>query len=138
MVQEKKYFSPQGTLVRSREEAVATAAVAGATNTACLELRNGSVQFIIEVTFDPNTSPFLITGGQITGSICGSPWEVIGGSMGSTLRIEAEGQDTPGCANTIIIVGNYQMPSSWSGTYGFNGNSTSFRHTTLFRGYSPC
>ena len=48
------------------------------------------------------------------------------------------GQKSPpvaGCATTITVVGNFDNPSSYIGTYGFNGSSTSFNHHTLFLGY---
>ncbi len=138
MAQEERHFDAQGTPVKSRQEALVTAAATGSTNTACLELRNGNAQFFIEVTFDPNTTPFLITGGTITGNICGAPWEVTGGSMGSSLRIEARRQGSGQCADTITILGDYQVPPSWSGTYGFNSSGIGFTHNTLFRGYSSC
>jgi hypothetical protein len=140
--QEVEYFDPSGNLVESREAALtaALAAVepAAVVKTACVELHNGAVTFTINVNFNPNTFPFLITGGTITTGICGAPWVVTGGFMGNSLRVEARRQGAGSCANTIIIVGSFQNPPSWRGTYGFDGLSTSFQHTTLFRGYSPC
>jgi hypothetical protein len=76
-----------------------------AAKTACIELHNGVVTFTINVNFDPNTYPFLVTGGTITAGICGAPWALTGGSLGNSLRIEATRQGTGSCANTIIILG---------------------------------
>ncbi len=121
------------------EVAVAAAAApqAGAA-TACLELRNGVVSFIIEVNVDPNTYPFVISGGTIKSGICGAPWNVTGGFLGTNLRVDATRQGTGSCANTIIVVGEQQFPPSWRGTYGFDGQSSSFKHSTLFHGWDPC
>lgn len=120
-------------------DAVPKAAFKGAATTACLQLHNGSgVTWNITVTFDPNTYPFNITGGSIKGTICNSPnWKVTGGSMGPTLTIKATQPAAGGCATSVTIVGNFQNPPSYRGTYGFNGASTTFKHTTLFLGYSP-
>jgi hypothetical protein len=106
--------------------------------TACLELHNGNVTFVIEVEFDPNTYPYVITGGTITSGICGAPWDVTGGSMGPQLRLTARRTGSGSCADTFTAVGEYQVPPSWRGTYGFGGGSTSFTHTTVFRGYDTC
>jgi len=139
--EEVQFFDPSGNPVESREAALEAAVVepAAVPRTACLELNNGTaVTFTINVNFNPNTFPFLITGGTITGTICGAPWAVTGGSMSNSLRIDARRQGSGSCANTIIIVGFFQNPPSWRGTYGFDGLSTSFQHTTLFKGYNPC
>lgn len=119
------------------QEAAAAAPQAGSA-TACLELRNGVVSFIIEVNVDPNTYPFVISGGTIKSGICGAPWNVTGGFLGTNLRVNATRQGTGSCANTIIVVGEQQFPPSWRGTYGFDGQSSSFKHSTLFHGWSPC
>jgi hypothetical protein len=141
-VQEIEFFDPSGSPVESREAALAAVEPQAAAKTACIELHNGVVTFTINVNFDPNTYPFLVTGGTITAGICGAPWALTGGSLGNSLRIEATRQGTGSCANTIIILGETlggaQNPPSWRGTYGFDGASTSFQHTTLFRGYNPC
>jgi len=108
------------------------------TNTACLELINGIVSFVIDVTFDPITYPFAISGGTIKSGICGAPWAVTSGIMGASLRIDATRQGTGSCANTIIIVGELQGPPSWRGTYGFDGSASAFKHTTLFRAWESC
>jgi hypothetical protein len=131
-------FGPDGSLVETREAALAAAAPA-ATTTACLELRNGAgVDWTIQVTVNPNTYPFLVTSGTIKGTICGSPWTVTGGSLDNALRIDARRAGPGSCASTVTIVGQFQNPSSWRGTYGFDGSSTSFTHTTLFKGWSAC
>ncbi|MFE7629033.1 hypothetical protein [Kocuria sp. NPDC057446] len=105
---------------------------------ACLEVHNGAATFVIQVDFTPNTYPFSITGGTITSGICGAPWTVTGGVMGSDLRLSAKRTGSGTCADTLIVVGEYQNPPSWRGTYGFNGAASSFRHTTLFRGFGAC
>lgn len=107
---------------------------------ACLQLHNGAgVTWGIEVTFNPNTSPFQITGGSIKGTICDSPkWTVTGGSLGATMNVKAKHTGTGSCAGTVSIVGNQQFPPSYKGTYGFNGASTGFSQTSLFLAYGPC
>lgn len=117
---------------------LAAAAPQTGVSTACLELRNGVVSFVIEVNVDPNTYPFVVSGGTIKSGICGAPWNVTGGFLGTNLRLDATRQGSGSCANTIIIVGEWQDPSSWRGTYGFDGQSSSFKHTTLFRSWSAC
>lgn len=131
----QRYLDAAGNEVESREAVVTPQA---AVSTACLELRNGVVSFVIEVNVDPNTYPFVISGGTIKSGICGAPWNVTGGFMGTNLRIDATRQGSGSCANTIIIVGERQDPPSWRGTYGFDGPSSMFKHTTLFRGWDPC
>jgi hypothetical protein len=107
--------------------------------TACLELNNGAAAtFTMNVVADVNVNPPQVRGGQITGSICGSPWLITGGTLGPTLVLTARRQGTGSCANTITIVGTFADPPRWVGTYGFDGNSTAFRHTTLFNGWRPC
>lgn len=121
-------------------EALAKFPLKGVSKSACLELHNGpGVTWNITVTFDPNSIPFTVTGGTIKGTICGSPnWQVTGGFLRPTLKITAKQTPPVGnCASTVTIVGNFQGPPSYKGTYGFNGSSTMFNHTTLFLGYSP-
>ena len=121
-------------------EALATFPLKGVSKSACLELHNGpGVTWNITVTFDPNSAAFTVTGGSIKGTICGSPnWKVTGGFLRPTLKITAQQTPPAGpCASSVTIVGNYQNPPSYKGTYGFNGSSTMFSHTTLFLGYSP-
>ena len=80
--------------------------------------------------------PYNVTGGAITGNICGAPWHVTGGSLGSSLSINGA-INTPqsGCSSTISVVGNANTPSGYAGTYGFNGSSSMFTHHTLFLGF---
>lgn len=125
------YVDAAGTTVDSRETATAAPAVGRATTT--VELRNGAVSFVIELTVDPNTYPFMITEGTIVSGICGAPWKVTNGYLGTTLLIEATRQGQGSCANKITVVGEQVNPPAWRGTYGFDGESSSFRHTTLFR-----
>jgi hypothetical protein len=132
----QRFLDATGAEVDTQETAAA-APQAGAA-TACLELRNGAVSFVIEVNVDPNTYPFVISGGTIKSGICGAPWNVTGGFLGTSLRIDATRQGSGSCADTIIVVGEEQFPPSWRGTYGFDGQSSSFKHSTLFHGWSPC
>jgi len=101
-----------------------------------LELRNGAVSFVVELQVDPNTYPFRIVGGTIVSGICGVPWAVTGGYFGTDLRLDARRDGEGQCANTLTVVGEQQLPSSWRGTYGFDGATSSFSHTTVFRGWT--
>lgn len=136
---ENTFFDAQGCPADNKEAALDSAvASTTVTSKACLELINGRIKFIIEVDFNPNSYPYLITGGKIISGICGAPWEVTGGSMGTSLSVDAKRLGSGRCADTITIIGNNQFPSSWSGTYGFNGASNSFSHTTLFKQFASC
>ena len=128
----QKTYDPTGKSIAAHEAAEFLARSASAT--ACLTLYNGpSVKWQITVTFNPNTYPFVITGGSIKGTICGSPKGVVtGGSMGPNLLIHGNLEGGASCASTVTIVGHYQDPSSYAGTYGFDGSSTNFSHTTLY------
>ena len=129
---DNKRHDATGKLITAEEAVKLTATAAHAS--ACLTLYNGpSVKWQISVTFNPNTYPFVITGGTIKGTICGSPKGVVtGGSMGPQLLIHGNLDGGPGCAATVTIVGHYQNPSSYAGTYGFDGSATEFPHTTLY------
>jgi len=130
-------FDAQG---KRREGAAPDVGARAATSQACLTLHNGpGTTFQIRVTFNPNTYPYAVTGGSISGTICGSPnWAVTGGSIGNSLVINARRTSGgAGCANTVTIVGNFRNPPSYAGTYGFDGASTSFPHSTLFS-YGAC
>jgi hypothetical protein len=130
-------FDSRGSATSGAAPAAAAAA-ALATRRAYFELHfsGGGTVFEIEVLFTPSF-PFTITGGTIKGSICNSPtWVVTGGSIGPTLLINGSNVcPHPGCASSITIKGNCQCTPSYNGTYGFNGSSTMFNHTTLFLGY---
>ena len=109
--------------------------------TACLQLHAGAAVFNVNVTINPDVFPYTVTGGSISGNICGAPWTVTGGTLGATLSIN--GQRNPpvtGCATTISVQGGFANPTSYIGTYGFNGSSTMFNHHTLFLdfGRSSC
>lgn len=135
-----RHFDAQGNPVAdlaAQMEAVRAAAVGEAT--ACFELHNGAgVVWEIQVTFNPNTYPFHVLGGTIRGTICGSPsWTVKSGSFGTILVLEAFHSGGT-CASQVDIAGNFQIPSSYAGTYGFDGNRTAFPHTTLFKAWNPC
>jgi multidrug efflux pump subunit AcrA (membrane-fusion protein) len=118
------------------EEAAAAVPMSLTGSTAHLELRNGGVTFEIEVTVSLETSPFQIIGGTIKSGICGAPWSVTGGSlMGSTLRLDGSRMGSDSCVDTITVVGEFENPNSWRGTYGFDGSSDMFGHVTLFQGW---
>jgi hypothetical protein len=127
-------FDPSGKKLSEADAKAAAAAATTAAAKACLELYNGpAVDFKINITYNPNSYPFVITGGTISGTICGSPnWVVTGGSMGPTLTVTGKRTGGGSCADTITVVGHYQNPPSYAGTYGFDGASTSFPHTTTF------
>ncbi|HEY0378252.1 MAG TPA: hypothetical protein VGC87_15145 [Pyrinomonadaceae bacterium] len=137
---EVRFFDARGGAATTKQAALA--AVPGAapqTRRAYFELHyaGGGTIFEIEVHFNPTTYPFQITGGTIKGSICGSPtWVVTGGSIGPTLQINGSNVcPKPSCASSITVVGKCQCTPSYIGTYGFNGSSTMFQHSTLFLGY---
>jgi hypothetical protein len=132
----ERLYDAGGAQVEEREEALLEPQAT--THAACLELHNGTVTFVIEVAINPNTYPFVVTGGEISSGICGAPWEVTAGYLGSSLRLDAKRKGSGSCADTITIVGEDQGPPSWRGTYGFNGASSWFKHTTLFRGWTTC
>jgi hypothetical protein len=112
-------------------EAAVVAATAATAN-ACLTLYGPGVTFPINITFNPTT--LAITGGSIKGDICDSgDWTVTGGSLVGGLTLNAKRTSGAGaCATTITIVGTFQSPPSYKGTYGFDGSSTEFAHTTLY------
>jgi hypothetical protein len=104
---------------------------------ACVMFFNGGLQWKIDLTIDPNTYPFQITGGTIQGSICGSNWTVTGGSIGSVLNVNAKlTPPVSGCATTFSLTGNVNQPPSYKGHYGFP--SQAFPFTGLFTGYHTC
>jgi hypothetical protein len=128
--QATEYVAASGARVKDRDEA--RAAPLATTATAELTLHNGSVTFELKVQYNPNSHPHVITGGQITSGICGAPWNITGGFFGDDLRVDAERAGAGSCASTITIVGEYQRPSSYRGTYGFDGATSSFKHTTMY------
>ncbi|HEX5733950.1 MAG TPA: hypothetical protein VF131_14040 [Blastocatellia bacterium] len=135
-----KFFDSRGGAAATKQAAlVAVPAAAAATRRAYFELHfaGGGTIFEIEVLFNPTSYPFVITGGTIKGSICNSPtWVVTGGSIGPSLQINGSNVcPSPNCASSISIVGKCQCTPSYIGTYGFNGSSTMFNHSTLFLGY---
>jgi hypothetical protein len=134
-----KFFDSRGGVAATRQEAIAAVAAAAATRRAYFELHSvgGGAIFEIEVLFNPTSYPFVITGGTIKGNICNSPtWVVTGGSIGPSVRIDGSNVcPGPNCASSISIVGKCQCTPSYVGTYGFDGSSTSFKHSTLFLGY---
>lgn len=137
---QKGFFNAQGGAVPTKQAAQAAVAATLTTRRAYFELHyaGGGVIFEIEVLFNPSF-PFAITGGTIKGSICNSPtWVVTGGSMGPGGALTINGSNvcpSTNCASSIIIKGICQCPPSYTGTYGFNGSSGPFGHTTLFLGY---
>jgi hypothetical protein len=127
-----------GAEVKTREEAFATGtaqdvSAEALTTPAKLQLHNGATTFEIELRYNPNTYPFVITGGRIVSGICGAPWEITGGSLGRQLRLEARRTGQAPCAARITVLGEYQDPPSYRGTYGFDGASSTFRHTTTYQ-----
>ncbi len=65
-----------------------------------------------------------ITGGQITGSICGSPWTVTGGSItAKSITINASHTGTD-CATKLVITGKKGKKKSYSGTYYWDGDTS--------------
>jgi hypothetical protein len=129
-VAQRTYINPFGTRVESREQALATPEAVSTTTR--LTLHNAGLTFEIEAEIDPNTYPFAFTGGQISADICGAPWNVTGGYLGDELRLEARRSGQGPCAETIIVVGEFVAPGAYRGTYGFDGASSSFRHTTIY------
>jgi hypothetical protein len=125
------YHDAAGALVETREEAFA--APRAATTGIRLTLHNGGITFEIQAEIDPNTYPFRLTGGEITSGICGAPWSITGGHVGDDLRLDAKRAGSGSCADTITVVGEYAHPGAYRGTYGFNGTSGSFRHTTWYQ-----
>ncbi|MFI6643573.1 hypothetical protein [Streptomyces sp. NPDC050504] len=134
---EHRYLNPQGAEVKTRDEAFAAAqqldVTAEAVQTeAKLTLHNGTTTFEMVVKYNPNTYPHVVTGGQITSGICGAPWDITGGFLGEQIRLDAKRAGQGSCANTITIVGEFQNPPAYRGTYGFDGAASSFKHTTRY------
>jgi hypothetical protein len=132
----ERLYDASGAEAKKRADALAEPQAT--TQAACLELHNGTVTFVIEATINPNSYPFVVSGGQIKSGICGAPWDITGGFLGPSFRLDAKRKGSGSCANTITIVGEEQGPPSWRGTYGFDGASSWFKHTTLFRGWMTC
>ena len=152
------FFDASGRVLEDEAAHQAARASAGiSTVTACLELHGvghgGSVVFQIQLRVNPNTYPFLALGGSIGGDICNevtTRWVVTGGSFGPHLVIEAKrvplGNAPPAtaaaggstCATSMSIVGFFQAPDSYAGTYGTLGSNSDFSHTTLFKGWHAC
>ena len=132
--EKQRLFDAGGSQVERYDQVVA--AQQASVQNGVVELRNGSVSFVVELQVDPNTYPFRIVGGTIVSGICGAPWTVTGGYLGADLRLDAEREGPGGCANSLTVVGEQQFPSSWRGTYGFDGASSSFTHTSMFRGWT--
>jgi hypothetical protein len=154
-----KFFDASGGEVRDQASHQAAREIPGIRPaTACLELHGvgngGSVIFEIQLIVNPNTYPFLILGGSVRGDICNVPadqWAVTGGSFGPYLAIEARRippVNAPpntasvisgsSCATTMSVVGFFQAPDSYAGSYGFSGSNSDFSHTTLFKGWHIC
>lgn len=134
---EHRYLNPQGAEVKTRDEAFAATqqldVTAEAVQTeAKLTLHNGATTFEMTVKYNPNTYPHVVTGGQITSGICGAPWDITGGFVGEQIRLDAKRAGQGSCANTITIVGEFQNPPAYRGTYGFDGAASSFKHTTRY------
>jgi hypothetical protein len=128
---ERAFVDPSGAVVETREQAFPEPQAVAVTTR--LTLHNSGVTFEIEAQINPNTYPFQLTGGRITSGICGAPWDITGGYYGDDLRLDARRTGDGSCAQTITVVGEYVHPGAYRGTYGFNGASGSFRHTTLYQ-----
>jgi hypothetical protein len=129
---QRTYYDANGAQAESREQAFAVPEAVS--TTVRLTLHNTAVTFEIEAEINPNTYPFTLTGGQITSGICGAPWKITGGFFGDDLILQATREGQGSCATTITVVGEYVRPGAYRGTYGFDGTSSSFRHTTFYRG----
>jgi hypothetical protein len=104
---------------------------------ACVMFFNGGLQWKIDLTINPNTYPFQITGGTIQGNICGNNWTVTGGTLGSTLNVTAKlNPPVSGCATNFSLSGSINQPPSYKGLYGFTSHV--FPFTGLFTGYHTC
>ncbi|WP_329278530.1 hypothetical protein [Streptomyces sp. NBC_01451] len=134
---EHRFHNAQGAEVKTRDEAFAAetgVSPEALATSAKLELHNGAaVTWQLEVKYNPNTYPYVVVGGRITGTICGSTWNITGGFMGQTIRLDATNASSGGsCAATLTLIGEYQNPPAYRGTYGFNGATSSFKHTTIY------
>jgi hypothetical protein len=131
---EHRFHNAQGAEVKTRDEAFAPqreVSPEAVSTTAKLELHNeAAVTWQLEVQYNPNTYPYVIIGGHITGTISGGPWNITGGFMGETIRLDAK--RTSGGTETVTIVGEFHNPPAYRGTYGFNGDTSSFKHTTVY------
>lgn len=130
---EHRFHNAQGAEVKTRDEAFAgqqEVSPEAVSATAKLELHNGAtVTWELEVKYNPNTHPYVVLGGQITGTIASPPWNITGGFIGDTIRLDAKQHNG---TTTVTIVGEYQNPPAYRGTYGFNGATSSFKHTTVY------
>jgi hypothetical protein len=126
---------------------------------ACFELRalsgppvSGAI-FEIQLTLRPETYPFVVLDGTISGDICSAinmRWRVTGGAFGPDLALHAELTPLAGgiaemvtgvsdCrSKTVDISGTFQVPDSYVGAYGFDGDPFDFPHVTLFKGWQAC
>jgi hypothetical protein len=127
-----KLYDASGAQVKTREKVLVTPQSVATTIT--LSLHNGPVTFAMKVEIDPNTYPHVITGGTIVSGICGAPWDITGGRLGDDIRIDAKRTGSGSCASTIAVVGEFQHPATYRGTYGFDGSATTFRHSTIYHG----
>jgi hypothetical protein len=139
---------------RSKQAAAEQTGIA----TACLELHGAGPQtspavFQIQLTVNVNSYPFVVLEGSIGGDICrdpGTSWIVTDGLFGPYLSIEArrmllanapaeaEALLIGACSQTLSISGDFQAPDSYAGVYGFDGDTSEFAHTTLFKGWQAC
>lgn len=127
-------FDAHGHQAGPGKAAAPMVTAAPASAKACLTLHGpGGAVFPIDITYNPQSYPFAITGGTIKGTICDAPnWTLTGGSFGTTLTLNGKHTGSGACASTITVVGNYQSPGCYTGTYGFNGQSNSFQHTSVY------
>jgi len=141
---EVQSFDAAGNLVRNREaakEAILAAAQPQpeAAKTSCWELSNGAVKFMIELETTPLLFAEYTIGGTIQSGLCGAPWAIKPGlfisftfgnfGFPNTVRLEAIRQGANNnCPSTLTIIGSSFQTDFFTGTYGFDGESTTFPH----------
>jgi hypothetical protein len=150
--QEVQFFDPAGNPVEHIEaarEATLAAAQPPAARTSCWELFNGAVQFMVEIETIPSFFGYFIVGGTIQSGLCGVPWAVVpggwlgnnsgAGPLGLSMHLDAVRQGPGNCPNTLTIVGqNNPAIPCFIGTYGFNGQSTTFQHHFCWLKWGSC
>ena len=52
--------------------------------------------------------------------------------MGETIRLDAKRTGQGAHAHAMTLVGEFQNPPAYRGTYGFDGDTSSFKHTTSY------
>jgi len=65
-----------------------------------------------------------VVAGRIFGSFCSGRWDITGGTLGTTITLDAvcAGSGCSGCASTVrIVVTRVPGTGQWSGTYTWDG-----------------